>query len=124
MKKDSQNTREGVWSHIIIGILILAVLVYHYNKDSSVAKYRTETIGVIIKFKHRNKASYSLKYEYYVDGIRYEGSVGTSYFKCPDGREGCVGKEVTVYYSSNEPKYSQVNLKEYDEYRRTVYLNE
>jgi len=123
-KKYSQKRISDIATLIVIGILIIGVLNYHYKKDSSVAEYKTETIGEITDYRHRKDFSYSLKYEYYVDGKKYEGSVGTGFFKCEDGTKGCVGNEVKVYYSSKEPKYSQVNLGEYEEHKTTIYLKE
>jgi hypothetical protein len=120
----SEKKASDIGTLIIIGIIIIGILIYHYRKDSSVTEYKTETVGKITDFRHRKDFSYSLKYEYYVDGIKYEGSVGTGFFKCADGTKGCVGKEVTVFYSSKEPKYSQVDLGEYEEHKTTIYLKE
>ncbi len=108
---------------IVIGGAIIGTLIYHYRKDLSVTKYKTETTGKIIGFEY-SKNGYSLKYKYYVDGIKYKGSVGTVFFRCADGTKGCVGKEVKVFYSSKEPQYSQVNLGEYEHVKTTIYLRE
>lgn len=66
--KYSEKRIADIGTLIVIGILIIGVLIYHYKKDSSVTEYKTETVGKITDFRHRKDFSYSLKYEYYVDG--------------------------------------------------------
>ena len=109
---------------IVIGIVVIGITIYHYKKDSSVSKYRTETTGKIIDFHRKKDFDYSLKYEYSVNGKKYTGSVGTGFFKCEDGTKGCIGKEIRVFYSSKKPKYSQVHLGKYEKHKTTIYLEE
>lgn len=104
--------------------MLIGGMFYNYLNDSSVSKYRTETIGKIVDFKKGSRSDYILYYEYFVDNKKYTGSVGTTYFKCKGGEDGCIGESLKVFYSSKEPKYSQVNLGINEKYKRTVYLKE
>lgn len=107
---------------ILISVLV-CVTVFHLIKNKSVADNRTHTTGKIAKLKHLKKSSYSLEYIYFVDGKRYIGTCGVRYFQC-SGTNNCIGSEIDVFYSSKEPKYSQVNLRKFEEYKTSVYLIE
>ncbi|BFP43219.1 hypothetical protein FGF1_40640 [Flavobacteriaceae bacterium GF1] len=108
-------------------VILVAVLVYvtifHLIKNKSVADNRTHTIGKITKLKHIKKSSYSLKYTYLVNGKRYNGSCGVRYFECSN-ENYCIGSEIDVFYSSREPKYSQVDLRKFEKFKTEIYLIE
>lgn len=108
---------------IVVGLIFLVIIsgiIRQYYTQSQVSKYRQKTIGKIIKFEYLNRTEYYLTYEYYVKNIRYEEGVGVAYFECENGKKGCIGSTFTVYYSSKEPKYSRIDLGEYEKYKQTV----
>lgn len=107
---------------VIIAALMYASI-FHLVKNKNVADNRTQTVGKISDFRHINKSSYSIEYLYEVNGKRYMGKVGSSYFNCTRENK-CIGYEIDVLYSSENPKYSQVDLRKYEEFKTSVYLIE
>lgn len=112
------------WKKFIFGVLAIAIIgttAYHLVKDYSIKKNRKHVVGNIKGFEHINKARYSIDYEYILDNKKYHGTVGVNYFNCFKNKD-CIGYEVDVYYSSKNPKFSQVDLRKYEKYKTTVYL--
>lgn len=105
---------------ILLIVAILFIVVNQYLEQKDIVLHKRETSGKVIKFISGNKTYYSIKYEYFVHGIRYVNEVGVSYFKCFDGKKGCVGSEFTVYYSSKNPEHSRIDLGKYEKYKKTV----
>ncbi|SHH09334.1 hypothetical protein SAMN04488116_3515 [Flagellimonas flava] len=108
---------------IFLVSVLLCVTIFHLIKNKSVADNRTHTIGKIAKLKHIKKSSYYLKYTYLVDGNKYIGKCGVRYFEC-SSENHCIGSEIDVFYSSVEPKYSQVDLRQFEKYKTEIYLIE
>ena len=106
---------------VLIAIVLVGISAYHLVKDTSVSDSGQYTTGRILDVRHLNKSRYALDYEYLVDGKKYSGSVGVHYFDCTF-KNGCVGYVIDVKYSSENPSWSQVDLRKYDKYKTTVYL--
>ncbi|WP_435262662.1 hypothetical protein [Tenacibaculum sp. nBUS_03] len=122
-EKESKNKTLDIFGGIFAVTMIIGIFAYQYNKDDDISKHKSETIGKIIGFESSG-SSYSLKYEYFVNNKKYEGSVGTKFFKCKNGIKGCIGEKIKVIYSYKTPKYSHVYLGEYEKYKKTIYLKE
>ncbi len=108
---------------VVLVAVLICVTIFHLIKNKSVADNRTHTIGKITKLKHIKKSSYYLTYTYLVDGKKYSGKCGIRYFECSI-ENYCIGSEIDVFYSSMEPKYSQVDLRTFEKYKTEVYLIE
>ena len=118
MELDSKANRKVILS--VIGLAILLVFGYTLYKEKNISENQIFIEGKIIDFFHVNKARYALKYEYSVNGEKYIGQVGVSPFDCENGKKGCVGENFTVYYSSQNPSYSKIDLGKYEKYKTTV----
>ena len=106
----------------IVSLILVCGLLFEFYKGYSISENKNSTVGTIIEFKSINKSRYGIKYEYFISGERYTGNVGVEYFEC-EKENGCVGSEIIVYYSSENPNLSQVNLKEYEKYKTTIDFN-
>ncbi len=62
-----------------------------------------------------------IKYEYIVQGKTYHGVVGVD---CSSIFKKKIGQKITVFYSSKNAQFSQVNLGKLDKYRSTIYMIE
>lgn len=107
---------------IIIFIIILLIALRQFGSQYEIKKYQKVTKGKITNIDHISLTRYALYYEYYVINKKYIGEVEVSFFKCKNGRKGCIGNEFDVYYSSKTPKYSRIDLKEYEKYKKTIEL--
>jgi hypothetical protein len=102
---------------VVLIILIAGLTIFQKNKiTNKIIKEDRKVIGKVFRFQYSNY-NYILHYEYVVGGIRYEKSVSTSFFKCNDGKDGCVDKEFVIYYSSKEPNNSIIDLGQYNKYK-------
>ena len=106
----------------IVGLILVSGLIFEFYKGYSISENKNSTIGIIIEFESINKTRYGIKYEYFILGERYTGNVGVKYFECKKDN-GCIGSEIIVYYSSENPNLSQVDLKEYEKYKTTIDIN-
>lgn len=104
----------------ILGLIILVGIYRQYFLQKNISEHKEETIGKVIDFESINMRRYSLKYEYSIGDNQYQGEIGVSYFECDNGKKGCVGKEFPVYYSSENPQYSRIDLGKYEKYKTTV----
>ncbi|WP_281540962.1 hypothetical protein [Maribacter aestuarii] len=112
------------WDKFVLGLIFMAIigtLAYHFIKDYNVKTNKKHVVGKIVDFEFINMARYSIDYEYYVNDEKYVGTVGVERFDCYKNKE-CLGYEVDVYYSSENPNYSQVDLRNFEKYKRTIYL--
>lgn len=110
-----------ILSLLVFFVSIFSLLIWNYFKQSQIKEYSNRTMGKVIKFKSvGGGARYSISYVYYVDAEKYVGHTGISFFKCDNGKKGCVGNEFTVYYSSKNPEYSRIDLGKYEKYKTTV----
>lgn len=114
------NRKLDILLPIIVFTAILVLVFKQYYEQKQINKYTKKTTGTIIEIHQNKHIDYSLKYEYFVDGVRFESSIGISFFKCKDGTAGCVGSEFPVYYSSKNPEYSVINLLQYEGFQETV----
>ena len=116
--KDKNN-----WGKIIVSIVLLicvAVVVNQYIKQKEISEFKESTVGKIVKFEFINMKRYFIEYEFYLNDKKYSGTTEVSYFKCNNGREGCVDETFTVYYSSKNPSYSKIDLGKYEKCKTTV----
>ncbi|SHK03287.1 DUF3592 domain-containing protein [Pseudozobellia thermophila] len=104
----------------ILGLIILVGICRQYFMQKNISEHKEETIGKVIDFESINMRRYSLKYEYSIGDNQYQGEIGVSYFECDNGKKGCVGQEFPVYYSSENPQYSRIDLGKYEKYKTTV----
>ncbi|WP_190810382.1 hypothetical protein [Flagellimonas sp. S3867] len=105
---------ERRWYFYISAIILIIITGLIINERKSYyLKNGTTTTGRVIDFHFCNN-NYCGTYEYIVDGKKYEGSWSGSFFRCPNGAKGCVGKEFPVYYSVENPSISEIYLKEFD----------
>ena len=116
MKKKLQNRILAI-GLISLCLWLLARSIYI---QIDVKNNKEVTQGKIIKFIREYQARYGLKYEYYIDGVRYTGQIGIDPFECDDGTKNCIGKEFTVYYSSKNPENSRIDLGKYEKHKTTV----
>jgi len=123
MIKTTRNRFNFTIKNILICIGILLLLFsqgFFAYKDYLVANYKKETIGEIIEYiPKKGNVSCRLRYKYIVNNRVYYGEV---YVYCRDVFWKSVGDKITVNYSSRKTKYSQVNLRNYEEYRKTIYF--
>ena len=101
---------------LLIGIIVILVLTQKYYFKKEIIETGNETTGIVTGYQFSNYA-YILKYEYYVENKKFENSKSTSYFKCKDGTEGCVGKEFKVSYLKENPEKSIIDLGIYNKYK-------
>ena len=97
---------------IVIALFITIALVYNSCKHE-VFRDGKITVGIVTKYQFNNN-NWLGKYSYEVDGEKYTGGWTGDFFKCPNGIEGCVGKEFPVRYSTENPEISEIDLREYD----------
>lgn len=108
--------------YIFIGLVLFFGFMFFrtYNSQLDIKKNEVTTTGKIIELFGKYQSRYGLLYEYYVNGKKYEGSVGITPFDCENGKKACVGSEFTVYYSSKNPENSRIDLGKYEKYKTTV----
>lgn len=102
---------------IVLGgfILIFALGLFYENfKANEIEKFKAKTEGHIIKFTF-GKNVYYIDYKYEVDGIQFEDSETVHYFECDDGNAGCVGEVFTIYYSTENPNFSEIDLGKFND---------
>jgi hypothetical protein len=105
------------WGFILVMLLIV---LNQYLGQKDISENKEQTTGKIIEFKYINMTDYAIVYKYDVKGRYYLGRTGVSFFKCDNGKDGCVGSEFTVYYSSKNPQHSRIDLGKYEKYKTTV----
>jgi hypothetical protein len=89
----------------IIFVVVLIGILFQYNEQKEIEKYKEQATGKVTVFLYEARLDYGIIYEYYVDNKRYTNQIGVSFFKCDNGRKGCIGSEFPVYYSSKNPQY-------------------
>ena len=109
--------------NILIGIALFIfsiVISTKISKDYYISKYKSETTGVIIEYiPKKGNGSCEIRYKYIVEGKEYYGRIRVY---CRTILSESLGARVSVYYSTKNAQYSQVNLKDLDEYRKTFYF--
>jgi hypothetical protein len=105
---------------VIIGIVVLIGTLKQFLDQKEISLNKVSTIGKIVEIDHLTSASYTIKYKYTVNDTEYFDNVGVNFFKCDNGRKGCVGSEFTVYYSSKNPEHSRIDLGKYEKFKTTV----
>src|SRR5690625_4150833 len=107
-----------VFSAIVLIIIIRTFI--QYQDDQEIKRYRGTTEAIIIDFKHINLTRYSIFYEYQVGNKKYIGITGVEWFKCDDGKLGCVVNTFKLSYSSTNPSNSTILMGKYEKHKRTV----
>jgi hypothetical protein len=93
---------------VILMVLLLGILKNTY--ESNLLKENNNTTkGEVIGF-HFSNNTYSLKYEFYVEGEKYIGYSTVHYFECNDGTPGCQGEFFTIIYSKENPNINDIDL--------------
>lgn len=105
---------------VIVVLIVLCGTAFQYYKQENIKLNEVRTTGRIIKFSHKSAVRFGIEYEYYINGKSFIGHVGVSPFKCDNGKKGCVGEEFKVYYSTENPEYSRIDLGKYEQYKNTV----
>lgn len=114
---------EEYWGKILLVLMIVLISgfgFFEYYKQKNIHLYQAHTTGKVTEFLKNGGARFSIKYEYQVNDKSFEGFVGVRSFKCDNGRKGCVGEVFKVYYSTENPEYSRINLGKYEQYKNTV----
>lgn len=101
-------------------IIILFFIIKQYFYYREIKVNQKETIGLIEKMEYDSRGSYSLYYNYNVNGVNYKNTIGTSGFYGYNKKKGCVGCEFKVFYSSKNPNKSSIRLGKYENYKTTV----
>lgn len=107
-----------VFSAIVLIIIIRTFI--QYQDDQEIKRYKGITEATIIEFKHINLTRYSIFYEYQVGDKKYKGRTGVEWFKCDDGKLGCVGHTFKLSYSTKNPSKSTIHLGKYEKHKGTV----
>jgi hypothetical protein len=105
---------------IIIGLIIVVGTMFQYFEQKDISENKKTTKGEIIEIDHLTSASYTLRYKYEVNGKEYFNNIGINFFRCDNGKDGCIGSEFTVYYSSKNPQHSRIDLGKYEKFKTTV----
>lgn len=107
-----------VFSAIVLIIIIRTFI--QYQDDQEIKRYKGTTEATIIEFKHVNLTYYYIKYKYKVEKEEYIGETGVRWFKCDDGKLGCVGHTFKLSYSTKNPSKSTIHLGKYEKHKGTV----
>src|SRR5690625_7298309 len=107
-----------VFSAIVLTIIIRTFI--QYQDDQEIKRYRGTTEAIIIDFKHINLTRYSIFYEYQVGNKKYKGRTGVEWFKCDDGKLGCVGHPFKLSYSTINHSKCTILLCKYEKHKGTV----
>lgn len=102
-------------------LILIGVVVNDYYVQFKLSNKGVYTEGKVVDFYLGSKTEYSLEYEYFVNGRRYESSTRSEFFKCDNGKKGCIGKSFEVYYLPSNPSVSEIDLKEYEKYRNKFF---
>ena len=82
---------------------------------------RAYTEGKIVKidFTGGTVAYHSIIFKYKVGEEEYRNSIAVSHFKCNFGKKKdyCLGEIFTVKYSLEDPSVSEIDLREFNEYK-------
>ena len=105
---------------IFLFLSVLLTIPFFIMKSDYELKANTKfTKGIITDFEYRRNGKYSLKYYFYVDGIKYIGTTSTYNFNCHNNKK-CIGNEYTVAYSRSNPANNDINLEEFEKYKAGV----
>jgi hypothetical protein len=107
------NKKTYIGLLLIVILTIITFLLENIEKNEMINNGEA-TSGVITKYIYSNY-SYTLYFEYYANGIKYEKAIGTGFFTCDDGTKGCVGKKFKVIYSKKNPKKCFIDLGKFNE---------
>lgn len=111
--------KSKIFFFLILSIIIISFF-YNSDKKKELKKNLVYTECRVIDFVYYGKTNYYLKYIFFVDGFKFTGEVITSYFKCSDESEGCIGKKFRVGYSKINPKNNEIDLEVYNKYKKSV----
>ena len=114
MKKEFQLL---IFFIVLFGIIFFGIFQNSYE-EKELNEFGVKAKAKIIEYKFVGKTSYSLEYEYFVNDKRYIDSEKVSFFKCDNGKNGCVGKEFNIIYSKKNPALSKINLGKYNRYKK------
>ena len=115
-----KKENEGRIILVLIVLIGLGILGRQYFREKNIFENQGQTKGIIMEFKKKAKGGSGVKYKYKVNDVWYYGSIGVHAFWCENGKKGCVGEEFTVYYSTENPEYSRIDLGKYEKYKATL----
>ncbi|WP_298321234.1 hypothetical protein [uncultured Aquimarina sp.] len=87
---------------ILVGFLLIfgTIFIWNYSTFSGIKKNTGYAYGEIVANWESGKYDHDYsRYEYYVDGIKYQGKQGDKYSK---------DKLVVIVYDKDNPKYSMI----------------
>ena len=99
----------------VVGIIISIVL-YRYKKNEELNEYILYSKAEIVDYYNVGGKKY-LKYEFYINNVKYQGEQRVNAFVCENGIEGCVGEKFTVEYSSKNPNNNEIDLGKYNKFK-------
>jgi hypothetical protein len=106
---------------LFLGLFLLLIgfgIYQNTDKFYSLKKSGKVVEMVIIDYKFVYKATYNITYKYVVDNKEYIGTCRTSYFKCENGKDGCLGKKFKVIYLPKDPSINEVILGKYNKFKK------
>lgn len=99
---------------IIVGLLFVLIVSFGLYKNISDKKQLIKngiiTTGKVTKLKHLTKSTYDLIFEFYIDDVKIQGSVNTSYFEI----KNIKGEIFKVVYSKDDPEINDIDLGKYN----------
>ena len=114
MNKKSQKI---ILISLFLGLIVFGVYQNTF-KSNKLEKKGKIVRAEIIDFEFVYKTTYKITYKFIISEKTYKSSRRTSYFKCENGREGCVGKIFKVKYLPNNPEINEIYLEDYDRFKK------
>lgn len=105
--------RKKIIGFILIVIIFIFLYIKREQSYNDLLENKETTIGTITDFSFSNY-NYILYFEYHVDGVKYEKSIVSSFFRCDDGTDGCVGKKFKVIYSRIDPTKCDIDIGKFN----------
>ncbi|TNJ41321.1 hypothetical protein KFZ70_00545 [Tamlana fucoidanivorans] len=105
---------------IILSIFSTIIIYGIFRKDYKSKKLLEsgiKTTGVIVKLEHVKVVDYLIVYKYTVEGEIFKGYINSSFFEC-NKKNNCIGRKVEVIYYKEDPKISDVDLGEFNKFKR------
>lgn len=103
---------------ILVGALLFLLVSWglykNFSERNELTKNGITTTGKVIKLKYVNKSTYDLIFEFYVNNVKIQGSVFTSYFEIKNMKE----KTYRVTYSKENPEINDIDIGEYNSYKK------
>ena len=113
------NKKQQKFLFLGLFILLIGFGIYQNTvKYDSLEKSGEVVEAIIIDYKFVYKATYKITYKYVIDNKEYIGTCRTSYFKCDNGKDGCLGEKFKVIYLPKDPKTNEILLGKYNNFKK------